>query len=188
MTVQFDPRADNVLRVWEAATPEQRAEGIAWYRHAHGAAASLDPDNPSRAAGVIAALSPQTSWARNLERAARAYADGKATGHMRHALAKANAILNGADPLDVLNGPKERAFYMLIADPNADVVVVDRHAIDIALGQKLPEKVRNQWRLTHANRYQRVVDAFTQAARTIGGITPSQLQAATWTAWRGTPA
>lgn len=181
----LQPSADNIVRVFEDATAEQRDAGMSWYHDAHGAAASLDPDNPRRAAGVIAALSPQMWWARNLEMAARAYADGEASGTLGRSVAQANAILAGADPLDVLRGPKVRAFFALIADPDdPDNVVIDRHAVDIAVGRRQSVRERDHaFPLARRNRYVRFADAYRAAARLLG-VTAAQVQAVTWVAWR----
>lgn len=183
VTLQPSPR--NIIRVFEDATAEQREAGMSWYRDAHGAAASLDPDNPRRAAGVIAALSPQTSWPRNLELAARAYADGKASGTLGRSVAQADAILAGADPLDALRGPKVRAFFALIADPDdPDTVVIDRHAVDIAVGKRQAVRERDQaFPLARRGRYARFADTYRKAARRLG-VTAGQAQAVTWVAWR----
>ena len=53
----------NILRTYRQATDAQRHEGMTWYDEAHNLAASLDSD-VDRAAGIIAALSPQTPWNR----------------------------------------------------------------------------------------------------------------------------
>lgn len=181
----MQPDSDNIIRVYEHATKDQREAGLSWYRDAHSAAASLDPANPRRAAGVIAALSPQMWWARNLELAARAYADGKASGTLGRSVAQANAILAGADPLDVLRGPKVRAFFQLIADPDdPDNVVIDRHAVDIAVGRRQSIKNRDHdFPLARRGRYARFADAYRTAARLLG-VTAAQTQAVTWVAWR----
>lgn len=181
----LQPDADNIIRVFERATADQRLAGMTWYHDAHGAAASLDPDNPRRAAGVIAALSPQLSWPRNLELAARAYADGKASGTLGRSVEQANQILAGADPLDVLRGPKVRAFYAVIADPDdPENVVIDRHAVDIAVGKRQSTRQRDHaYPLGRRGRYARFVDAYRKAAALLG-LLPHQVQAVTWVAWR----
>lgn len=130
-------------------------------------------------AGIVAALSPQTAWdnARhgrpherpNLDIAERFVATG-ANVHTSHQVAKARAILDGADPLDTLRGPKERAFYLNLSRPGAtDAVTVDRWA---ARAVGAPE------RLT-ARTYERVADTYRRAAKRIG-ISPDALQAAVW--------
>jgi hypothetical protein len=178
------PSADNVIAVWRSGTAAQRREGRGWYEAAHGAAASLDPGNVHRAAGVIAALSPRMPWARNLELAARAYADGRASGTLGMSCRAADAILAGAHPLDVLGGPKVRAFYTLIVDPADRVTVcVDRHAVDVAVGLRQTDTERDRWRLNRRGRYEVFADCYRAAGRVLR-VRPGVLQAATWVIWR----
>lgn len=184
-TVQIGPTARQVLRVYRQATDEQVTEGLRWYHHAHGVAASLDPADPRRAAGVIAALSPRVAWARNVELAARACADGRASGTLGSSQRAADAILAGGDPLAVLRGPKVRAFFTLIADPDDPVAVcVDRHGIDVAVGQRLREAQRSAWfPLQRRGLYDTFAGCYRRAARRLG-VRPAQVQAVTWVHWR----
>jgi len=147
------------------------------------AAANLDPDHPNRAAGIIAALSPQTSWPRNLGLAARMYADGRLNGGaLSRSVTRATAIYHGAEPLNVLQGPKTRAFYRLIADPDdPDTVCIDRHAIDVAVGERLSVLDReSRYPLNRHNWYERFATVYRAAARQLA-VTPSVVQATTWT-------
>lgn len=176
------PLTPRILRVYEAATAAQLDEGLNWYRHAHGFAASLDPKNPARAAAVIAALSPRCPWARNAELAARAYSEGVASGTLGRSCRAANAILHGADPLTQLKGWKVRSFYWLITDPeDRKTVCVDRHAIDIALGVRHSDSTRPA--LQRRDVYDRFVRCYQRAGRVLGE-TPARVQAVTWVTWR----
>lgn len=182
------PLASNILDVYRDATVREQSEGRDWYADAHALAVKLDPENPARAAGVLAALSPQTGWGRNVRLAARAYADGYASGTLGRSVRAADAILAGADPDSVLRGPKVNAFYRSIADPtDVEPVVIDRHAFDIAVGRETGDVAREQ--LTRVGQYERWARAYRRAARTITeetGIdtTAAQVQAITWLAWR----
>jgi hypothetical protein len=184
MTV-LKPTAGRVLRVYRAASPEQVTEGLEWYANAHDIAVALDPADPRAAAGVLAALSPRMTWGRNVELARRAYDDGAASGTLGWACRKANAILVGADPLDVLSGPKERAFFTLIATPaDPRTVCIDRHAIDVAIGQRLDERDRATWfQLNRNGLYETFADCYRRAAARLQ-VRPGQVQAVTWVAWR----
>ncbi len=176
------PLTPRILRVYQSATPEQLAEGADWYHNAHGLAASLDPKNPRRAAGVIAALSPRLSWAKNVELAGRVYAEGRASGVLGRSRRAADAFFQGSDPLDVLGGPKVRAFFTLINDPeDPKTVCIDRHAIDVALGVKLDDRSRPA--LHRGDAYERFCRAYRRAAAHLGCL-PSTAQASTWLAWR----
>ncbi|MDT0307244.1 hypothetical protein RM780_09745 [Streptomyces sp. DSM 44917] len=168
----------NILNVWRSATTEQQQRGRAWYRTAHDLAAALTGGDARTGAGVIAALSANKSWEANVELARAACDTGLEGGHFADALAKAAAILAGADPADVL--PTERKtgqFFRCIADPDdPDVVVIDRHAHDIAVGRTYGQRDRG---LSSARRYALLADCYREAARQLGEL-PSTVQAVTW--------
>lgn len=174
------PLTRRVLDTFNAANVDEIREGLNWYQNAHRLACELDPTNPSRAAGVIAALSPITSWERNVHLARKTYADGGLfAGTLTRSWRSANMILTGTDPLDVLNGPKVRAFYSLIADPNSTAVCIDRHAASIAMGKRLTDNELN----SVGRNYLRYVRCYVRAAKELC-ILPSQVQAVTWVHWR----
>lgn len=175
------PKTRHILEVFAAATVAEIEEGLSWYADAHAVATHLDPEDPARAAGVLAALSPRTNWGRNVNLAARAYADGAASRTMRMCVEAADRILAGADPLEVLAGPKVRAFYACIADPGCPEVVVDRHAFDVAVGRVTNDTTRNA--LARVGVYERFAHHYTLAADRLD-LLPSQVQSVTWLAWR----
>jgi hypothetical protein len=178
------PSVERIIATYRAATDEQLSEGLHWYADAHSLAVALDRENPLRAAGVIAALSPLTPWERNKALAVRAFADGVATGHMKAAMDKANRILAGEDVVAVLNAPKTSAFAATIADPtDAHAVVVDRHAMSVAIGR--PSTDEDTKALALKGVYDLYADAYREAARRIG-TAPSVVQAVTWVVWRQT--
>ena len=178
------PSAEHIIRTYRSATDEQMSEGMHWYQDAHSLALALDPSNPLRAAGVIAALSPMTPWERNKSLAVLAYADGVSTGNTNMACGKANRILAGEDVATVLNAPKTTAFAQTIADPtDAHAVVVDRHAMSVAIGRcSMDEDTKA---LSLKGVYDLYADAYREAARRIG-VAPSVVQAVTWVVWRQT--
>lgn len=70
---------------------------------------------------------------------------------------------------------------MNILQPNnTSVVTIDRHAISIALGRVSTQKEQS---LTK-NQYEFFVQCYVWTAEQLG-ITPSELQGRTWSAWRG---
>ena len=69
-----DPSTRNVTAAYRLASTDDRVEGRSWYATARAVAESLDPDDPARAAAVIAVLSPRLSWRKNVEAARDAYA------------------------------------------------------------------------------------------------------------------
>jgi hypothetical protein len=182
------PNAARILDVYRQATLQELQDGLDWYLDAHKLAVALDPERPHAAAGVLAALSPMKTWGKNVNMAVRAYADGYASGGLYANCAKADAIMAGSEPLDVLGGNKVCNFYKAIADPHdGSAVVIDRHAFDIAVGRITNDKSRTA--LSRKGVYDQFARAYVRAAKTIEtetglDISPCQLQAVTWTVWR----
>lgn len=169
----------NIIAVWQSATAEQKGRGRGWYRAAHSLASAITGGNARAGAGVIAALSANTSWPQNCRLARRACNEaGLSSGHLADALRKVASILAGADPEDVL--PMERKtghFFRCIADPeDPDAVVVDRHAHDIAVGETYGNRDRG---LSTAHRYALLAQCYREAAQRLGEL-PSTVQAVTW--------
>jgi hypothetical protein len=180
--------ADNILACFTACSDSDISDGMHWYDAARGLANELDPANPSRAAGIIAAMSPMTSWPLNVRRAREVYATGTTVGLKRN-VAKAERIYNGEAPLDVLSGQKVRSFFQnIMGDPHG--VTVDRHAIDVAYGKVQTDSERaNAVKVTKArDGYGLIRDAYIHAANCLSGegftMTGAQLQAIVWVYWR----
>lgn len=177
-----------ILKTYRRADADHLSTGAGWYAHAHELAGQIAGQSygvtARQAAGVIAALSPQNGWEKNVAGARHACIVGSAKGlHVGCQTRKADAILSGADPLEVLNGRKERAFFCNVADPD-DVahVTIDRHAHDIACGKRFGDADTRG--LSSAGRYANLEHAYRRAAK-IAGVTPNQLQAITWQVWTG---
>lgn len=172
----------NIMSVWSIATEDQYEQGAHWYEQAHRTARMLADGDVRVGAGLLAALSPQTSWWLNVELACDAFEAGTARRHTRDACSKANKILAGIDPADVL--PMERKtgqFYLSILDPDdPEAVCIDRHAYDIAVGIPLGDWNRG---LSAKGRYKLVADCYREAARRLEQL-PSVVQAVTWVVWR----
>ena len=172
-------RIDAVLA---SATESEVIDGHRWYKSAADiariVAAGHDIDQ-SAGAGIIAALSPQSSWDENITRAL-AHADGDMVGAFGDALRKADAIAAGGRPADVLGGRKVRSFWRNI-DGRDQYVTVDRHAVAIVYGRALSDREIKV--LEKLGAYTIIAAAYRAAARR-HGIAPSTLQAITWLAWR----
>jgi len=169
--------------VLDTASPEQIREGRAWYRDARREARQLAREygvSTRVAAGVIAALSPQLRWSVNLRFARQFLAEGYAPtfGNSRR---KAARIVNGEPPLSVLRGPKTRAFFACIYDPNASAICIDRHAHDLALAKRHGERRRPL--LQRKGGYERFCDAYRLAADK-AGLKGFEVQAIAWVTWR----
>jgi hypothetical protein len=167
----------NIMAAWHAASPGQRARGRVWYPAAHEIAALIGGGSIPRGAGIIAALSANKRWDANITLARRCAA-GHVSGHTAVALAKVRAIMAGARPEDVLPMRlKTGHFYRCIADPSdRGAVVIDRHAHDVAAGQRYGNRDRG---LSNHNRYAALAGAYRLAARELGEL-PQIIQAVTW--------
>lgn len=185
----FKPTIDNILSVYRAARDEQIAAGMNWYPNAHTFALAIANGDLVKGAGVIAALSPQTQWSLNMTIASRAFVEGFASGQTGANCAKADRILNGEHPDDVLgwnnpkakSGHKVRNFYRNIVLPTGFEVTIDRHAFDIAVGFETDSKARGQ--LGRVGMYDLFADTYREAASLVG-VAPAVLQAVTWSVWR----
>lgn len=167
----------NIVTAYRAATPDQLARGRAWYPVAHDLAGIIADGDYATGAGIIAALSPNKSWSEN-QRLARDAGAGYVHGHFADSLAKVQKIMAGADPATVLPMElKTGHFYRSIADPtSADAVVIDRHAHDVAVGQRYGDAPRG---LSNKTRYATLALAYRLAARQLGEL-PLTVQAVTW--------
>lgn len=172
--------AANVLAVYTRATADEITNGTNWYQTAHDIATLIAP-TVEAGAGVIAALSPMMGWDRNVMLATKAFADGHASGALSRNVAKADAIMAGAAPLDVLGGKKVRSFYSNILDPAGTHVTIDRHAFDIVAGRVTTDKEKGT--LSNKGVYEAHEAAYVEAGEILG-LTGSQMQAITWVTWR----
>lgn len=192
------PKVSNIMAVYNSASASQMREGLAWYLDAHNwCRMSAQPSKKGferrlkRNAGIVAALSPMNEWENNKNKAAQLIslrgrivinADRSNGIGLSTNVNKAIAIYNGAEPLDILGGDKVRAFYRTILEPTGDIdPVIDRHAFDIAVGERTNEKRRAA--LSRKGVYAEFANAYREAAK-LAGIGSAQMQAITWVAWR----
>lgn len=172
----------NIVSVWSVATDDEVTEGRNWYRTAHDTAARLADGDVVTGAGLLAALSPQTAWWLNVELACEAFESGNATRHTGDSCGKANKILAGIDPVEVLPMTRKTGhFYRCILEPDNPVsVVIDRHAHDVAVGVAYGDWDRG---LSAKGRYALLAHCYWEAAQRLGQL-PSVVQAVCWVAWR----
>lgn len=199
---------DSIVQHWDAATEDEKNSGRRWYPDAHlvaHALATLHPDYKKSqhqkfvhmAAGVLANYSPQTGWESNQHNAARALHSGKGIGgpgsgvfasnHQKNA---ADKIMSGQPYTDVLGGPKVQDFAHLIehggdAANTHPHVVVDRHALSVAVGKRMSENDYDAFPKTQRHYYGHVAQAYNDAAHQIGDrdgetLAGHQVQATTW--------
>lgn len=170
----------NILACYGQATAEEVRAGMNWYRTGRRECIARVGLSPEQSCGIVAALSPQTAWGRNLDMAETFARTGTAptTTARRKVAAR---ILRGTEPLIALGGNKVRAFYHCLLNPsNKHYVCVDGHAYSIWRGVRIPtsDTPRINSRLYHA-----ISVDYRSAAKAVG-ILPNQLQAITWVAWR----
>lgn len=170
--VSLETITRRILVTFDRATPADLEAGATWYVEARELAATLSPNTGNdveRAASVIAALSPRTTWSRNVAGAVM--------------LIESNDVLPGligrnvetarkamTDGFAALNGPKTSAFARNIAGDD-ESVTVDVWACRVA---NLDENM-----LGRKGAYDAVAHAYRLAARR-RGVAPATMQATTW--------
>lgn len=174
----------NLLATYEQATETDRLDGRSWYYVANEHARKLSALHGltvCQGVGIIAALSPQTSWEENIRIAHALCEDPTSSHHTADATGKALRILNGADPETTLGGRKVRSFYANILYPHVPGhVTIDRHAAAILAGLTTPEWNRmHEKKLERAHFYRFATGVYRAAARDLS-LLPHQLQAITW--------
>ena len=185
----------NILKVYRRATTDDIANGVEWYsrakRYSH-AIADRTGIHVHTVIGVMAALSPNNKWERNVqdcERMCKAWVNGDELDDFKVSCyntmkLKAWSILDDDltsddEILDRLNGQKIRSFYSNIR--GLDEVTIDGHALNIALGvrQGLTTDKTNMSKKV----YRQMQEVYVRAAKRVD-IKPHVLQAITWTTWK----
>lgn len=169
-----DEMVVNLLGHYERANDD----GEQWYRESRKFARYLARQyggGLARAAGIIAALSPQVQWHVNKRMAEHVMQDGTpGEGCLGANADKAYRIWMGERPLAVLGGPKVRAFYRAIMGDD-DSVVLDTW-MATALGW--PHNAFSE------RQYERASAALVDAAGYCNRA-PAVFQAIVWTQVRG---
>jgi hypothetical protein len=173
-----------LLRIFDAANDEQMSYGLEWYEAAHTFCIGLSERygiSVESAAGIVAALSPRCEWGLNMRMADEVCRTGDTSG-LRGNILKAQRILAGEAPLEVLGGNKVRSFFDNIARPRESVAVtIDRHAIDAMLGEVGDDKSRKV--LDRVGAYESACSVYRRAAA-LRGVPAHVMQAVCWVAWR----
>lgn len=197
----------HISDILSQATFSDLESGIHWYDRARKASAVLAYKyaiTTAQAAGVIAALSPNNKWRRNIFDAdilIRAAIDDKqddikvCTFDLNKD--KALRIMDLAFDFDhdestdvdtisaILKGQKVTAFFKCIMG-DSDTVCVDGHAYAIFKGQRIPTsktpKIGKGLYLSIQRSYQLVADRSVDICG--HKLTPAQVQATTWVTYR----
>ena len=186
----------NIKAIYELASAQEIADGMAWYRVAKSIAIVLADQygiTAAQAVGVLAALSPRNKWSRNVIDAEALISAYVAAGSDQARLTKVctfgankekaiKILESNAETiptiLEILSGPKLREFASCIAGlPDC---CIDGHAWCIWQGSRVTladvpaigAKLRREIKADYA-----------QAAADLG-LRPSEVQAITWVAWR----
>jgi hypothetical protein len=165
------------------------AEGLDWYRSARAFCHTLKLQfacTLDQAVGVVAALSPGTTWTRNKIDAQNVCKEGLRATVTTYGpnLRKATDILSSDEgALAILGGRKVRSFYhCILHGDRSRSVCLDRHAVRVAIPWATSEKDAGRI-LGWAGAYDAIADAYRVAADQLG-IPPHALQAVTWCEYR----
>tara|TARA_R110000796_G_scaffold125822_2_gene240381 strand:+ start:18236 stop:18841 length:606 start_codon:yes stop_codon:yes gene_type:complete len=195
MTISFDATS-NIINVWRMATPDEKVEGARWYLDAQRDAETIAirHDVPMiTVVGVIAALSPNNKWVRNIENASTlvaAYMAGDDIESFKvscyNAMKRkawsimADMITDKAEMLVRLNGRKIQNFARCIWGDGTSVCV-DGHARNIAYAERIG--LTDSRTNIGVREYRFLTDSYNEAAAIVG-VPGYVMQAVTWTVWR----
>ena len=198
---QLSVNAREIVAKFTLATSQEVQLGCDWYRSALNIAGRIASKYHIRvevAAGVIAALSPNNRWERNIidaEAIIKCWASG---GTDEDILAvkvctytkmqeKALAILrfdiyHKSSITGILNGPKIIEFFNCITNPALNDVCIDGHAYSVWFGQRLTmkqvpnigKKLRQQIKTDYVDACAFINDELNES------FTPADIQAITW--------
>lgn len=176
-----------LIQTFESASPEQVKAGRTWYPKARVRAKRMARKHgytPTVTAGVIAVLSPNCRWERNIKDAEtvldavnRGIRPSRTvvTAYNRN---KAKAFKVARGRVELISGPKVTAFWHALSGDD-DSIVIDSHAINAYLGQKASGKKTPSLPLVRE-----VTSAYLTAAACVGE-SPCTFQAAVWIMERG---
>jgi hypothetical protein len=192
--IDHEKMIHNIVTVLRDSDETQHAEGLLWYPNAQKAAhdIALKYDVPVYlVVAVIAALSPNNKWSRNVTNADAligAFIRGDGIDAVKvstyHKMKqKAWDILAARPDYDgakrMLKGQKITSFFMdIMGEFN---VTIDGHARNIAYGERVG--LTDDRTNIGIREYRALQAAYEEAARRVG-LMPYQLQAITWRVWR----
>lgn len=194
---QLSVNAREIVAKFTLATSQEVQLGCDWYRSALTIATRIAEKygtSPEVAAGVIAALSPNNRWERNIIDAENIIKCWAAGGTDEDVLAvtcctystmkqKALDILTRDIPIvEILKGPKIIEFFNCITNPMLNDVCIDGHAYSVWFGQRLTMKqVPNIGKKLRQQIKTDYVDATTFINEELCEcFTPADIQAITW--------
>ena len=194
---QLSVNAREIVAKFPLATSQEVQLGCDWYRSAFQIADRISDKYglpTETVAGVIAALSPNNRWERNIIDAENIIKCWAAGGTDEDVLAvtcctystmkqKALDILTRDIPIvEILNGPKIIEFFNCITNPMLNDVCIAGHAYSVWFGERLTMKqVPNIGKKLRQQIKTDYVDATTFINEELNeSFTPADIQAITW--------
>ena len=204
MTKRVKPRANarHIIGMLGLASAADIEQGKQWYRNAYNIAVQFMHAYPGltlgQAIGIIAALSPNNRWPRNVadaETMIRLWHQGQdprlakvCTFNLNKN--KAARILESESPdgetiQSILSGQKVVAFYRCISGYR-DTVCVDGHAFAVFMGERIPTtKTPSMSPALYGAITRSYVLAAERSFETCGHVlTAAEVQAVTWVTYR----
>jgi len=151
---QLSHNAREIVAKFTLATSQEVELGSDWYQSADRIASRIAGKyglSPYTVTGIIAALSPNNEWSRNIIDAEalckvfRAHGTSKdllrtkvCTFDPNKKMAVTMLALPAMMPHQILTGPKRMEFYNCIIRPELDDVCIDGHAYSVWLGLRVP--------------------------------------------------
>jgi hypothetical protein len=192
--INHDHMVHNIMACYRAADSVQVNEGLLWYSDAKQAAHDIAVKHNVAVyivVAVIAALSPNNKWSRNVVNADAligAFIRGDGIDSVKVSTynkmkQKAWDILAARPDYDgakrMLKGQKITSFFMdIMGEFN---VTIDGHARNIAYGERVG--LTDDRTNIGVREYRAIQAAYEEAARRLR-LMPYQLQAITWRVWR----
>lgn len=178
---------NNLIRYYNLATNKELSDGCKWYNEARNFCESLSSaaEIPIyQIAGVVSALSPQTSWDLNKELAFRFLVEGERKNlHNGRQIEKAEYCLQAKNQREIFNlltkdKVKTSQFYYNMLFPYESIgVTVDRHAIQACIFK--PDKIKSKEFKMTKKQYDFFSDCYIKASEKVG-LLPHQFQAVVW--------
>lgn len=181
--------ARRIKKTYELASAEQIEQGARWYREAGEVVddiAERGGITRDTAAVVVAHLSPQTTWQRNVAAAYQVVTERRADGVIGRNVERALMALDADDPWSTF-GPDARKTQRFARNilGDTELVTVDVWAMRVAFGKgwgptwRTGEDDGLALTLGRVGVYEAVEAAYQRAARSLG-VLPTTVQAATW--------
>ncbi len=181
----------NIINVYNEATPEEKDYWGRWYHHAKADVQELTEkykeelaefENPFEVmAAIVAVLSPGNKWVLNIAAAEKIMMNARRINAYPKNVIKANFIKLTGD-ISLVTGPKVEVFFKSLLDPTSVErnMVLDGHAINIWRGEKLNLKgLKNPSKTERENMIRDY-----QEASAILNIPVQSIQAVTWYIWK----